>query len=55
MVIIVFDLSFPSIQIEEIFIGLPGTDKSLSISKYSGMVNEALCNINLVSHFCNPT
>ena len=41
---------FPSIQIEEIFIGLPGTDKSFSICKYSGMVNETLCNINIVSH-----
>ena len=49
MVIIVFDLSFPSIQIEEIFIGLSGIDKNFSISKYSEMVNEELFDMMILT------
>ena len=49
MVIIVFDLSFSSIQVEEIFIGLPGIDKNFSISKYSEMVSKDLYHINILS------
>ena len=38
---------FSSIQVEEIFIGLPGIDNNFSIIKYSEMVSEALYHINL--------
>ena len=47
MVIIVFDLSFPPIQVEEIFIGLPVIDKNFRISQYSEIVNKALYHVNL--------